>query len=147
MAVVVTTPGIAAPVDQRPPSRLASGLQTARQLPIIPTAILIVLLVIPAIFANQLAPHSHRLGTLDDAKLPPFWVSESFEQRTVVQRADRTQLDTVIGMSNANGNSSAVRPPSSPVAKMARSTLASYQVPGHRRRVNQISVGYRQTRA
>ena len=101
MAVVVTTPGIAAPVDQRPPSRLASGLQTARQLPIIPTAILIVLLVIPAIFANQLAPHSHRLGTLDDAKLPPFWVSESFEQRTVVQRADRTQLDTVIGMSNA----------------------------------------------
>jgi peptide/nickel transport system permease protein len=72
-----------------------------RELPLAPLVVLIFLLVIPAIFANQLAPHNQRIGVLDDAKLPPFWVSESYESRTVVQRADRNRLDIEIGLSNA----------------------------------------------
>jgi peptide/nickel transport system permease protein len=48
-----------------------------------------------------LAPHSHRIGVLDDAKLPPFWISESYEERAVIQRADRNRLDLEIGLSNA----------------------------------------------
>ena len=101
MASVTTTPDQVAPAAPRTIGRAASGLRTVRQLPLIPLAVLTVLLVIPAIFANQLAPHSHRIGVLDDAKLPPFWVSESYEERTVVQRADRNRLDVEIGLTNA----------------------------------------------
>ena len=97
----VTTPDLAAPATPRPSSRIGDGFRAIRQLPLIPIAVLIVLLVVPAMFANQLAPHSHRIGTLNDAKLPPFWVSESFEERTVVQRADRGRLDVEIGLTNA----------------------------------------------
>ncbi len=97
----VTTPDLAAPATPSSSSRLGDGFRAIRQLPLIPIAVLVVLLVIPAIFANQLAPHSHRIGELNDAKLPPFWVSESFEERTVVQRADRSRLDVEIGLTNA----------------------------------------------
>ena len=101
MAAATTAPDLAAPTTTRTPGRVAAGWRATRQLPLIPLAVLVVLLVIPAIFANQLAPHSHRIGTLDDAKLPPFWVSESYEERAVVQRADRSRLDVEIGLSNA----------------------------------------------
>ena len=101
MAAVTTTPEVAAPSTPRRENRLVSGLRVARELPVIPLLVLILLLAIPAIFANQLAPHSQRIGVLDDAKLPPFWISESFEERTVVQRADRNRLDVEIGLSNA----------------------------------------------
>ena len=102
MAAVATTPDQAAPaVPRTTPSRVVGGLRALRKLPLIPLAVLIVLLVIPAMFADQLAPHSHRIGVLDDAKLPPFWVSASFEERTVVQRVDRNRLDVEIGLTNA----------------------------------------------
>ena len=101
MATISTSPEVVGAEAGAGSSRLVSGLRTARELPIIPLLILIILLVIPAIFANQLAPHSQRIGTLDDAKLPPFWISESFESRTVVQRADRDRLDVEIGLTNA----------------------------------------------
>jgi peptide/nickel transport system permease protein len=102
MAAVVTTPEVAAPATPERTNRVISGLRVVRQLPIIPLLVLIALLAVPAIFANQLAPHSQRIGVLNDAKLPPFWISESFEQRTVVERADRDRLDVEIGLSNAN---------------------------------------------
>ena len=101
MAAVTTSPEVASPATAQRQSRLAAGVRTIRELPLIPLAVLIFLLVIPAIFANQLAPHNQRIGVLDDAKLPPFWVSESFESRTVVQRADRERLHLEIGLSNA----------------------------------------------
>jgi peptide/nickel transport system permease protein len=101
MAAVTTTTGMGAPIAERSPGPVAAGWQTVKTLPIFPSAILLLLLVIPAIFANQLAPHDHRVGVLDDAKMPPFWVSESFEDRTVVQRVDRGRLNLEIGMSNA----------------------------------------------
>ena len=97
----LTTPDIAVPAPSQVTERALAGLRTVRQLPLIPLAVLIILLLIPAILANQLAPHSHRIGVLDDAKLPPFWVSERYEERTVVQRADRNRLDVEIGLSNA----------------------------------------------
>ena len=101
MAAVTTTSPTVAPATVPAVSRLAAGWRSVRQLPLFPLAILIVLLVIPAIFANQLAPHNHRVGNLDDAKLPPFWVSDRFEERTVTQRPDRNRLDVEIGLSNA----------------------------------------------
>ena len=92
-AVPAAAPGIG--------RRALAGLGAVRRLPLMPLAVLIVLLVVPAIFADQLAPHSDRIGVLDDAKLPPFWVSESYEERTVVARVDRSRLDVEIGATNA----------------------------------------------
>lgn len=101
MAAAITTPDLATPAVPQTTRRVIAGLKAVRHLPLIPIAVLMLLLVIPAIFANQLAPHSHRIGALDDAKAPPFWVSESYEERTVVQRADRNRLDVEIGLTNA----------------------------------------------
>lgn len=101
MAAVTTSPEVTGVETQQRTGRVARGFRAVRELPIIPLAVLIFLLVIPAIFANQLAPHNQRIGVLDDAKLPPFWVSESFESRTVVQRADKDRLDVEIGLTNA----------------------------------------------
>ena len=101
MAAVTTRPEVTGVEIQRRTSRVAKAYRAVRELPLIPLAVLIFLLVIPAIFANQLAPHNQRIGVLDDAKLPPFWVSESFESRTVVQRADKDRLDVEIGLTNA----------------------------------------------
>ena len=101
MAAVTTSPEATGVETQPRANRVAKVLSEAKQLPFIPLAVLIFLLVIPAIFANQLAPHNQRIGVLDDAKLPPFWVSESFESREVVQRADKDKLDLEIGLTNA----------------------------------------------
>lgn len=101
MAAVTTSPDVAGVETQPRASRVSKVFRTLRELPLIPLAVLILLLLVPAIFANQLAPHSQRIGVLDDAKLPPFWVSESFESRTVVQRVDQDRLHLEIGLSNA----------------------------------------------
>ena len=101
MAAVTTSPEATGVETQQRAGRIAKGYRAVRELPLIPFIVLIFLLVIPAMFANQLAPHNQRIGVLDDAKLPPFWVSESFESRTVVQRADKDRLDVEIGLTNA----------------------------------------------
>ena len=44
-----------------------------RRFPVIPSFILVVLLVIPAVFADLLAPHDHLLGNLDRVLEPPAW--------------------------------------------------------------------------
>jgi peptide/nickel transport system permease protein len=45
-----------------------------RQYPILPLAVLIIVLVLPAIFAPQLAPHDPIKQRITEAKIPPFWV-------------------------------------------------------------------------
>ena len=61
------------------------GASKARRYPLLPIAILLVLLVIPAIFADLIAPHDHRIGDLDDVKLPPFWVGPEASVKEVVE--------------------------------------------------------------
>ena len=38
-------------------------------------------LILMWVFANQIAPHDHRVGNLDDIKLPPWWIGESTVER------------------------------------------------------------------
>ena len=54
-------------------SRLGHYLSEARRLPLLPTAILMLVLVIPAIFANQIAPHDPTRGSLGNRLAPPAW--------------------------------------------------------------------------
>ena len=66
-----------------PGVRRASGvwraLGTARRYPIFPVAILLFVLVLPAIFANWIAPHDPVQGSLSERLAPPFWVQAEGE--------------------------------------------------------------------
>ena len=53
--------------------RPARTLSAARQYPLIPIAILFLVLVIPGIFANQVAPHNPTDGSISDRLTPPVW--------------------------------------------------------------------------
>ena len=54
-------------------SRVSRYFGEAKRLPLFPVAILVVVLVIPAIFANQIAPHDPTRGSLSGRLTPPFW--------------------------------------------------------------------------
>ena len=66
-----------------PGVRTANGvwraLGTARRYPILPVAILLLVLVLPAIFADWVAPHDPVVGSLSDRLAPPFWVEAEGE--------------------------------------------------------------------
>ena len=55
------------------------ALGTARRYPIFPVAILLFVLVLPAIFADWVAPHDPIRGSLSDRLAPPFWVEAEGE--------------------------------------------------------------------
>ena len=54
-------------------SRLGRILREARRYPILPIVILMVVLIIPAIFADQIAPHDPTSGNLGKRLTPPMW--------------------------------------------------------------------------
>ncbi len=55
------------------------ALGTARRYPIFPVTILLFVLVLPAIFADWVAPHDPVQGSLSDRLAPPFWVEAEGE--------------------------------------------------------------------
>ena len=63
----------------RSANRARRALGTARRYPIFPVAILLIVLVLPAIFANQIAPHDPVVGSLSNRLVPPFWVQAEGE--------------------------------------------------------------------
>ena len=62
--------GAALPEEQ---SRLGAIVSETRRLPWFPIVILLVVLFIPAIFANQIAPHDPTRGSLGNRLAPPVW--------------------------------------------------------------------------
>ena len=53
---------------------------TARRYPVFPVAILLLVLVLPAIFADLISPHDPLIGSLSNRLVPPVWVeADSFE--------------------------------------------------------------------
>ena len=55
------------------------SLGTARRYPIFPVTILLFVLVLPALFANWVAPHDPIRGSLSNRLVPPFWVEAEGE--------------------------------------------------------------------
>lgn len=55
------------------------SLVAARRYPLIPITIMLVVLVLPAIFANWVAPHNPRIGSLSNRLVPPAWVDADGE--------------------------------------------------------------------
>ena len=55
------------------------SLGAVRRYPVIPITIMLVVLVLPAIFANWVAPHHPRIGSLSNRLVPPAWVDAQGE--------------------------------------------------------------------
>ena len=69
--------------------RLWQRVKAARRFPLLPAVMLLVVLVIPAVFAGQIAPHDPYKGNLDDRLLPPAWVGETVKYKAVVEKVNR----------------------------------------------------------
>ena len=106
MAVQTTAPGgpvgDALAVPARGESAIGKVWREFRRFPVIPTFILIVLLVIPAAFADLLSPHDHLLGDLERELEPPAWVPDREREQLIVQRA--RDNNTEVSLNNARRN-------------------------------------------
>ena len=105
MAVQTTAPGgpageIAAPAAEGSVARRVWG--EVRRFPVIPLFVLIVLLVIPAAFADVLAQHDHTIGDLDRVLEPPGWVPDREKEQVIVQRA--RDKNNEVSLNNARRN-------------------------------------------
>ena len=106
MAVQTTAPGgpvgEALAVPARGESALGRAWREFRRFPVIPTFILIVLLLVPAVFADLLSPHDHLLGDLERELEPPAWVPDREREQLIVQRA--RDNSTEVSLNNARRN-------------------------------------------
>jgi len=68
----MSTPADVIVLPSPSPSSARSGAIRFGDIPVIPTLILVVIALV-AIFANQLAPHNPEIGTLTARFKPPFW--------------------------------------------------------------------------
>lgn len=71
MAVGVSIPQA---IKDHAPSRIARAWSFTRRYPVLPVSILIIVLIIPAIFADIIAPHDPNAGNLRARLLPPAWL-------------------------------------------------------------------------
>ena len=55
-------------------SRILGAVRWTRRYPVVPVLVLVLLLLVPAIFANVLTPHHPEVGTLPKAMQPPVWI-------------------------------------------------------------------------
>ncbi len=60
--------------ETRQPSGIGKFVGEVRRLPLIPITLLLLVLVIPAIFANVIAPHEPTKISFIDQNLPPAWM-------------------------------------------------------------------------
>ena len=95
-----TAPSITSrdPVPYQPRARVSSTSGFGRYAIALPIALLLLLLIVPGLFAGLLAPYGGNQVDLDDSLLLPAWMTALYEERTVTYRAtDQSQ----IGMKNA----------------------------------------------
>ena len=73
---VATPPAVeeAAAASPAQPNRLSRIWAEARRYPLFPIALLLIVLVIPAIFSDIIAPHDPTTGSLSSRLQPPVWM-------------------------------------------------------------------------
>ncbi len=78
-----------------PASQVISGLRQARaharHYPLVPLVVLLIVMVLPAIFAEALAPYDPLDAKLSDRLLPPFWMGEQVVNGEVIRDGGSTQ--------------------------------------------------------
>ncbi len=106
MAITTSPVPAAAPTEEAVApagalSRAKHWMREAKRLPLIPVSLLLIFLIIPAVFADVIAPHDPRRGDLDDRLVPPSWSGDQISIRTVVERIDRNNRHNEIKLSDA----------------------------------------------
>ena len=81
------------------PARVIDALRAANRFPILPVAIVLIVLVIPAAFAQFLAAHDPIQSDLSNSLEPPGWMGSKVNSKTVVQRVSDGK--TEISINNA----------------------------------------------
>ena len=94
-AIAAAAPAVAGP------SRARRFWREARRYPLLPAAVVMIMLVIPAIFAELIAPHDPLDGDLRVRLLPPAWVEGESEVRDVVAQVDPSRSVTEVMAGNA----------------------------------------------
>lgn len=85
------------PVPESLPWRVVRAVMQMKQYPILPVAVLMLLLVIPALFASQVAPHNPVKGSLSKRLKPPVWMQGgSIEHPLGTDKLGRDILSRVI---------------------------------------------------
>ena len=82
--------------------RFWGALAEIRRYPLIPIIIILLVLVVPAAFANWIAPHPPKQGDLKERLLPPVWIGEQTQIKTVVERVTGPDRTSQITLNNAN---------------------------------------------
>ena len=85
-------PGYAAQVTPSPLKKLAVVWELLRGYPVIPMSIVMIVMIIPAIFAPLVAPHAPKDGVLTKRLNPPFWVGAQLSSLEAVDEIDRSNL-------------------------------------------------------
>lgn len=93
-----TLPRYPAPSQLR---KLLGAWNALRRYPLIPLAIVLVVLVVPAIFAPLIAPHPPKKGTLTDRLVPPFWANDELISVMVVNQIDPLEFRPQLLVSEA----------------------------------------------
>ena len=91
-------------LENRPwysPLRVLRLLQEARRYPILPATIIMLVMVIPAIVADWIAPHPPEESDLNVRLLPPAWVEEETVVKTVVERFTGSDRSLQLSMQEA----------------------------------------------
>lgn len=83
------------------PPRIRRGLGEANRYPILPMLILLIVMVVPAIFAPLIAPHPPKEGDLKARLLPPAWVGEKTAVKTVVELITASNRDNELRLEAA----------------------------------------------
>ena len=94
-------PSYAAAATPAPLRKLLGFWSILRRYPIIPLAIVMVVMILPAIFAPLIAPHPPRKGDLQQRLVPPFWVDAKISSLRAVDEIDRADLSRQITLTDA----------------------------------------------
>ncbi|PKB71905.1 MAG: hypothetical protein BZY87_03085 [SAR202 cluster bacterium Io17-Chloro-G6] len=101
MAVNTTQSRVArVPIDAS--MQIWRGYKAIRRFPLVPIIVLLVVLMIPAIFADVIAPHDPRRGDLSDRLVPPAWQGPQVQLKEVVATVDRDNFQNEILVDDAD---------------------------------------------
>ena len=73
------------------PASVANSLRASRRYPVIPVFIMLVVLILPSIFANLVAPHDPIQADLSHRLEPPAWIGPKTTIKTVSQNSNTNE--------------------------------------------------------
>ena len=83
------------------PRKLWGYLKESRRYPVFPTFMLMLVLIVPAIFAAWVAPHDPLKGALRERLRPPAWMNDKFTDKIVVEDIEPGKFSSQITLAEA----------------------------------------------